>query len=156
VALWIVLTASCRLPAPATLEILKGLPVYGGKINGEMVTPTGAGIIASLSPTFGPIPHMEIAHVGWGCGSREYPDVPNLLRVLVGKKIELSAQWGQDEVCLVETNIDDMNPEIFGYLMERLFKDGALDVSYTPIMMKKNRPGTKVEVMCAPDKQVDI
>jgi uncharacterized protein (TIGR00299 family) protein len=144
------------LPAPATLEILKGLPVYGGKINGEMVTPTGAGIIASLSPTFGPIPHMEIAHVGWGCGSREYPDVPNLLRVLVGKKIELSAQWGQDEVCLVETNIDDMNPEIFGYLMERLFKDGALDVSYTPIMMKKNRPGTKVEVMCAPDKQVDI
>ncbi|BBO67230.1 UPF0272 protein [Desulfosarcina alkanivorans] len=141
------------VPAPATLEILKGLPVYGGSSDGEMVTPTGAGIIASLSATFGPAPPMEIAHIGYGSGKRDGQDGPNLLRVFLGEKTESQDQRGRADVCLVETNIDDMNPEIFGYLMERLFATGALDVSYMPIMMKKNRPGTKVEVMCLPGKQ---
>jgi uncharacterized protein (TIGR00299 family) protein len=144
------------IPAPATLEILKGLPVYGGSSNGEMVTPTGAGIIASLSPTFGPVPQMAIKHIGYGSGSRKCDHIPNLLRVFVGDKKEPQTQWGNDDVCMVETNIDDMNPEIFGYLMERLLGDGALDVCFTPVMMKKNRPGTKIEVMCPPDKQADI
>jgi pyridinium-3,5-bisthiocarboxylic acid mononucleotide nickel chelatase len=144
------------IPAPATLEILKGLPVYGGSSKKEMVTPTGAGIIASLSPTFGPVPQMAIKHIGYGSGSRKCDDIPNLLRVFVGDKKEPHTQRGNDDVCMVETNIDDMNPEIFGYLMERLFGDGALDVCFTPVMMKKNRPGTKIEVMCPPDKQADI
>jgi uncharacterized protein (TIGR00299 family) protein len=144
------------IPAPATLEILKGIPVYGGTFDGELVTPTGAGIIASLSQAFGPIPDMEIARVGYGSGSRERQDRPNLLRVFVGKKIEAAAESGHDDVWVVQTNIDDMNPELFGYLMEKLFQDGALDVCYTPVMMKKNRPGTKVEVLCPPEKRAAI
>jgi len=144
------------VPAPATLEIVKGIPVYGGTSSGELVTPTGAGIIASLSQEFGPIPDMQIDRVGYGSGSRECRDLPNLLRVFVGKKIEATTERNHDDVCVVETNIDDMNPELYGYLMERLFADGALDVCYTPVLMKKNRPGTKVEVLCPPEKRVDI
>ncbi|MBC2711412.1 MAG: nickel pincer cofactor biosynthesis protein LarC [Desulfosarcina sp.] len=144
------------VPAPATLEIVKGLPVYGGTSDGELVTPTGAGIIASLSQGFGPIPDMEIERVGYGSGSRERRDGPNLLRVFVGKKIGQTTELGNDDVYMVETNIDDMNPEILGYLMEKLFQDGALDVCFAPVMMKKNRPGTKVEVLCPPEKQADI
>ncbi|WP_319410123.1 nickel pincer cofactor biosynthesis protein LarC [uncultured Desulfosarcina sp.] len=144
------------VPAPATIEILKGIPVYGGASGGELVTPTGAGIIASLSQGFGPIPDMEIERVGYGSGSRDHKDLPNLLRVLVGEKIEKKTEPGHDDVCVVETNIDDMNPEIFGYLMEKLFEEDALDVCFSPVMMKKNRPGTKVEVLCPPEKQADI
>jgi uncharacterized protein (TIGR00299 family) protein len=144
------------IPAPATLEILKGLAVFGGGFDGEMVTPTGAGIIASLEPAIGPVPAMEIDCVGYGSGVREHNDIPNLLRVFVGKKIEPQTEWGNQDVCVVQTNIDDMNPEFFGYVMERLFRDGALDVAFTPIMMKKNRPGTNVEVLCPPEKQADI
>ena len=144
------------VPAPATLEIVKGIPVYGGTSDGELVTPTGAGIIASLSQEFGPIPDMQIDRVGYGSGSRECRDLPNLLRVFVGKKIEATTERDHDDVCVVETNIDDMNPELYGYLMEKLFSDGALDVCYTPVQMKKNRPGTKVEVLCPPEKRPDI
>ncbi len=144
------------VPAPATLEIVKGIPVYGGISDGELVTPTGAGIIASLSQEFGPIPHMQIDRVGYGSGSRQHQGPPNLLRVFVGKKIEATTGTGHDEVVVLETNIDDMNPELYGYLMEKLFSDGALDVSYTSVLMKKNRPGTKVEVLCPPDKRADI
>jgi uncharacterized protein (TIGR00299 family) protein len=144
------------LPAPATLEILKDIPVYGTRDDGELVTPTGAAILASLSPAFGLIPDMRIERVGYGSGSRERRGVPNLLRVLVGKKSAAALESGHDEVCVLETNIDDMNPEILGYLMQRLFEDGALDVAFSPLMMKKNRPGTKVEVLCAPDKQADM
>ena len=144
------------VPAPATIEILKGIPVYGGVCGGELVTPTGAGIIASLSQGFGPIPDMEIERVGYGSGSRDHKDLPNLLRVLVGKKIEKKTEPGHDDVCVVETNIDDMNPEIFGYLMEKLFEEEALDVCFSPVMMKKNRPGTKVQVLCPLEKQPNI
>ena len=144
------------VPAPATLEIVKGIPVYGGTSCGELVTPTGAGIIASLSQEFGPIPDMQIDRVGYGSGSRECRDLPNLLRVFVGKKIEATTERDHDDVCVVETNIDDMNPELYGYLMEKLFSDGALDVCFTPVLMKKNRPGTKVEVLCPPEKRADI
>jgi len=144
------------VPAPATLEIVKGIPVYGGTSDGELVTPTGAGIIASLSQEFGPMPDMKIDRVGYGSGSREGQGLPNLLRVVVGKKIEATTASSHDDVVVVETNIDDMNPELYGYLMEKLFSDGALDVSYTSVLMKKNRPGTKVEVLCPPGKRADI
>ena len=144
------------VPAPATLEIVKGIPVFGGTSEGELVTPTGAGIIASLAEKFGPIPDMQIGRVGYGSGSRERQDLPNLLRVVVGKKKEATTEPGHDDVVVVETNIDDMNPELYGYLMEKLFDDGALDVCYTPVQMKKNRPGTKVEVLCPPGKRAEI
>ena len=144
------------VPVPATLEIVKGIPVYGGTSDGELVTPTGAGIIASLSQAFGPIPDMQIDRVGYGSGSRERQGMPNLLRVFVGKKIEATTESRQDDVVVLETNIDDMNPELFGYLMEKLLTTGALDVCYTPVLMKKNRPGTKVEVLCSPGKKTDI
>lgn len=144
------------VPAPATLEIVRGIPVYGGSEEGELVTPTGAGIVASLCQEFGPIPDMKVECVGYGSGSREHADRPNLLRVLVGKRKEERAEARRGDVCVVETNIDDMNPEIFGYLMEKLFCDGALDVTFVPVMMKKNRPGTKIEVLCPPEKQAGI
>ncbi|MGA6925338.1 MAG: nickel pincer cofactor biosynthesis protein LarC [Desulfosarcina sp.] len=143
------------VPAPATLEILKNTPVYGGPSTGECVTPTGAGIVTALADTFGPIPAMRIERIGYGSGSREFGDVPNLLRVILGKKLEPMPGM-QDDVVVLTTNIDDMNPEVFGYLMEKLFHEGALDVCYTPIIMKKNRPGTRVEVLCSADIQPTI
>ena len=144
------------VPAPATLEILKGLPVYGGTSDGELVTPTGAAIIASVAQHFGPIPPMKIEHVGYGSGSRDNNGLPNLLRVLIGSSNQQQIEPGIGDICVVETNIDDMNPELFGYLMDKLFLEGALDVCLVPVTMKKNRPGTKVEVLCAPDNKNTI
>lgn len=141
------------VPAPATLEILKGIPVYGGSSDGELVTPTGAGIIASIAREYGSIPFMEIERIGYGSGSREGRDTPNLLRVFTGERRNVQAQMAGDSVCVVETNIDNMNPELFGYVMEKLFHQGALDVCLIPATMKKNRPGTKVEVLCPPEKK---
>ena len=136
------------VPAPATLEILKGLPVHGGDATGEMVTPTGAGIVATLAQTFGPIPSMQIERVGYGSGSIDRENVPNLLRIMAGSRVPESAQDANDDICVVETNIDDMNPELFGYLMEKLLSDGALDVCFIPVIMKKkparNKSGSAV------------
>jgi uncharacterized protein (DUF111 family) len=95
------------------------------------------------------MPRMRVKQVGYGIGARELKEMPNMLRVLVGEPISLH---GEDAVTVVETNIDDMNPEIFGYVMERLFEDGALDVIWIPIFMKKNRPGTMIQVLC---KEID-
>jgi len=144
------------VPAPATLEILKGIPVYGGDIVGERVTPTGAAILASIVQDFGTIPDMKINKIGYGSGTRETRNLPNVLRVMIGEKEDCAEYSIHDEVCVIETHIDDMNPEFFGHLMDRLFADGALDVSYTPIMMKKSRPGTKVEVICSPDNRTRL
>jgi len=141
------------IPAPATLEILNGIPVYGGSADGEQVTPTGAGIVASISEGFGPIPPMKIDRIGYGSGSREGRETPNLLRVFAGERTNAQSQMTGDAVCVMETNIDDMNPELFGYVMEKLFYEGALDVCLIPATMKKNRPGTKIEVLCPPKKK---
>lgn len=141
------------VPAPATLEILNGIPVYGGASDGEQVTPTGAGVIAAIAREFGPIPPMKIERIGYGSGSREGQDTPNLLRVIAGERTTVPLQNVGDTVCVMETSIDDMNPELFGYVMEKLFQKGALDVCLIPATMKKNRPGTKVEVLCPPEKK---
>jgi hypothetical protein len=133
------------VPAPATVSLLKGAPVYGTDVPHELVTPTGAAIITSLAESFGPLPAMKIKEVGYGIGSRNLKEMPNMLRVLVGEPV---SSYGQDVVTIVETNIDDMNPEIFGYVMERLLEDGALDVIWIPVFMKKNRPGTMIQVLC--------
>jgi len=140
------------VPAPATLEILKDVPIYGADIAHELVTPTGAAIIASVAESFGPLPPMHIEKSGYGAGQRELKDRPNLLRIIKGTPADsqryIKDQLQSDEIIILETCIDDMNPEFFGFIMERLFADGALDVYWIPVHMKKNRPGTMVQVLC--------
>lgn len=135
-------------PAPATLEILKQVPVYGTDLDFEFVTPTGAAIIKTLAESFGSIPDMEVSSISYGAGSKDLEAVPNLLRIIVGRAPERS-----DTVVMIETNIDDMNPEIYGYVMDKLLAEGALDVCLIPVCMKKNRPGTILQVMCGRELQ---
>ncbi len=153
---------SCRhgtlpIPAPATIEILKGVPVYGTGIPYELVTPTGAAIIVTLAESFETMPDMIVEKTGYGAGKRDLESIPNLLRVITGtephhQKGHLTGhQTGT--IVVVETCIDDMNPEVFGFLMDRLFEEGALDVYWIPIFMKKNRPGTMVQVLCRENRK---
>jgi len=140
------------VPAPATIEILKGVPVYGTKIPHELVTPTGAAIIVTLAESYGEMPDMIIEKTGYGAGKRDIESIPNLLRVMTGtESFDETAKRSphqKDTIVVLETSIDDMNPEVFGFLMDRLFEEGALDVYWIPVFMKKNRPGTLVQVLC--------
>ncbi len=133
------------VPAPATLEILKGVPVYSSDIRSELVTPTGAAILTGFVKAFKPMPHMKIIKTGFGAGSRALENVPNLLRLILGEK---DKKTEQDCVQVLETNMDDVNPEWSGFLMDRLFEAGALDVLMVPVYMKKNRPGILLKVIC--------
>jgi uncharacterized protein (TIGR00299 family) protein len=145
-------TAHGRLPvpAPATAELLRGLAVHGEIGPGERVTPTGAALVAALAKSVGPMPAMAVTAIGCGAGSKDFPDRPNVLRLVLGERPE---QGRQDEIQVLETHLDDMNPEIGGYLMERLLAAGALDVSFSPLQMKKNRPGVKLTVLAEPAKR---
>jgi len=147
------------VPAPATLAILKGIPVYGTKIPYELVTPTGAAIIATLAESFDEMPDMVIDKIGYGAGTHELETQPNLLRIILGNELTNSekriGEYHTDQILIIETCIDDMNPEVFGFLMEQLFEKGALDVYWIPIFMKKNRPGTMVQVLC-PENSRDV
>ena len=138
------------VPAPATLELLKNIPTYSGGIESEMITPTGAAIIGTLAKSFGERPLMKIERIGYGAGEKEFT-IPNLLRVSIGEKIlkdeNLKDGYVSDEAVLIETNIDDMNPEFYDYIMEQLFSQGALDVFLTPIQMKKNRPAHMLSII---------
>ena len=138
------------VPAPATLELLKNIPTYSGGIESEMITPTGAAIIGTLAKSFGERPLMKIERIGYGAGEKEF-SIPNLLRVSIGEKIleeeNLKDGYIGDEAVLIETNIDDMNPEFYDYIMEQLFSQGALDVFLTPIQMKKNRPAHMLSII---------
>ncbi len=136
------------LPSPATIALLKGVPVYGRDIDAELVTPTGAALLAELVDDFGPAPPMVLETVGYGAGGRDLP-IPNLRRVLIGE-ISPSDSATLDRLAVLETNLDDLNPEIYPYVIESLFAAGALDVTLTPILMKKNRPGTQIQVLCEP------
>ena len=140
------------VPAPATAEILKGKPVYGGAGEGELVTPTGAALVATLADSFGPMPVLRTAKVGYGAGHRDPADHPNLLRGFLGQLDEPPALL--ERVMVIQSTIDDLNPQVYGFLMERLFAAGALEVFYTPIQMKKNRPGTLVTVIL-PEERFD-
>jgi uncharacterized protein (TIGR00299 family) protein len=133
------------VPAPATLEILKGIPIYSSSLNEEVVTPTGAAILTSLATGFGGIPEMRIERLGYGVGDKVFDEIPNVLRIILG---EGEGPCEGDRVWVVETDIDDMSPEIYGYLMEKLPEAGALDMTFTPIQMKKNRPGITIKVLC--------
>jgi uncharacterized protein (TIGR00299 family) protein len=135
------------VPAPATVKLLSGAPVYAGAIQKELVTPTGALIATSYAESFGPVPAMNIDRVGYGAGERDTPGTPNVLRILIGQAAD---QPGTERVTVVECEIDDMNPQIFGPVMDRLYAAGALEVFYVPVQMKKNRPGTLLTVVVAP------
>jgi pyridinium-3,5-bisthiocarboxylic acid mononucleotide nickel chelatase len=140
------------VPAPATLQLLSGAPVYAGSQKAEMVTPTGALLVAGYASAFGPLPRMTVRAVGYGAGSRDFPDTPNVLRVVVGDAADESTAGAPlTRVAVVEAEIDDMSPQLFGVLMDRLLAEGALDVFYTPVQMKKNRPGTLLTVIAAPE-----
>ena len=140
------------LPAPATLEILKGYPVKSVEVEGELVTPTGAAIVAALASPVPAFPALAIQKIGYGMGKKEFPDRPNLLRLVLG---ESSDAYQVDQAIVLESNIDDMNPEFYEHLMDRLFRKGALDVSFAPLQMKKNRPGTLLRVI-AEEKDAEL
>jgi uncharacterized protein (TIGR00299 family) protein len=144
------------VPAPATLSILKGIPVYGTEIPHELVTPTGAAIIASIADSFEEIPDIIVEKTGYGAGKRDLKTIPNLLRIIIGTKETLTSDFQKDRVSVVETCIDDMNPEFFGFLMDRLFEEGAIDVYLIPVYMKKNRPGTMIQVLCMENRKKSI
>ena len=136
------------IPPPAVAELLRDRPVYGGDVEGEFVTPTGASIITSVCDRFGNIPSMKIETMGYGAGSRNPKGFPNTLRLLIG---ETDAVSNTDETLLmIETNIDDMSPQLFGYVMDRAFELGALDCYLTQTQMKKNRPGSLISILCQP------
>ena len=156
------------VPAPATAELLKGIPVYSSGIQAELVTPTGAALVATLATTFGPLPAMEIESVGYGAGSNDLGEFPNVLRLFVGEApiraapalsevegsvSERATQDGLEPLVMVEANLDDMNPQLCGFFSERAFAVGALDVFFAPVQMKKNRPGVLLSVLCRPEQR---
>ncbi|MEW6001933.1 MAG: nickel pincer cofactor biosynthesis protein LarC [Nitrospirota bacterium] len=150
------------VPAPATAEILKGTPVYSTDISFELTTPTGAAILKGLSSDFGSIPLMNIEKIGLGAGNKDFKDSPNVLRLLIGNPLSSPFAKGgmggflDEKVSVIETNIDDMNPQIFEYVMERLLKAGALDVFLTQVLMKKGRPGIVLTVLCNETRREDL
>ena len=135
------------VPGPATLELLKGLPVFGVDLQSETVTPTGAAIVRTLGKTFGAQPAMTIERTGYGTGQKEFPNRPNLFRLTLGDD---SSAGEQEQMLVIETNIDDMNPQLYDHVMDRLFEAGARDVFLSSIQMKKNRPGTLLTVISEP------
>jgi pyridinium-3,5-bisthiocarboxylic acid mononucleotide nickel chelatase len=136
-------------PGPATAELLKGAPIYSKDVEGELVTPTGAAIISTLAESYGPLPMMKIEKIGYGAGTRDYPKFPNALRAIIGELGE-DADRTPGAITVIEANIDDLNAQVFGYLMERALAAGALDIFYTPAQMKKNRPGVLLTLLCNP------
>lgn len=142
------------VPAPATVELLKGAPVYAGEIQKELVTPTGAALVKVLAHSFGQMPAMTIAKSGYGAGSRNFPSHANVLRITVGEAAAVEESKGDlplDEVIVLEANIDDLNPQLFGYVAEQALAAGALDVFATPVQMKKSRPGTLLTLLAKPE-----
>ena len=138
----------CSVPAPATAELLCGIPMAESAIAGELTTPTGAAILATLADAFGTLPAMKIERIGYGAGQKDFAERPNILRLMLGETVEAAAD--ADQVCVLETNLDDISGELVGYCTARLWELGVLDVFTTAIQMKKNRPGVKLTVLCRP------
>ncbi len=136
------------VPGPATQALLEGVPVYSNVVEGELTTPTGAAILTTLVDSFGPRPMMKVATSGYGAGSRETPGNANCLRITIGEISAAEPLFGDEQVAVIEAAIDDMNPQIFGYFQEKALHEGALDVYFTPIQMKKNRPAVQLTVVC--------
>lgn len=144
------------VPGPATAEILKDVPVYSSEIPFELTTPTGAAILKGITDGFVSMPVMNIRHIGYGAGERDIKGFPNTLRILVGDRILPHDLEHLPRVTVIETNIDDMNPQLYEYVMERLFEAGALDVYLTQVIMKKGRPAVVLTVLCDKEKRTDM
>lgn len=140
-------------PAPATVELLKDAPVYSSGVQAELVTPTGAAIVKTLASRFAAFPEMKIDKSGYGAGTRDFPGHPNVVRLIVGEAARnaLAAETATDTITVLDANLDDLNPQVFGYVMDRLLEEGALDAFGMPVQMKKNRPGTLLTVLCRPE-----
>jgi uncharacterized protein (TIGR00299 family) protein len=138
------------VPAPATLALLRGAPVYSSGVNAELVTPTGAALVRALNCSFSAFPAMNVQSIGYGAGARNLPGSPNVLRISVGELMEAGILNRDEahEVTVLETTIDDLSPQVMGYVTERLLAEGALDVFVIPTQMKKNRPGSLLTVLC--------
>jgi uncharacterized protein (TIGR00299 family) protein len=145
------------VPAPATVTLVKNAPVYSSGIQSELLTPTGALILTEFASAYGPVPPMTIEKVGYGAGDRELKETPNVVRVLIGETADAEAAKAASlrtmKVVVLECEIDDMNPQIFGVLMEKLYAAGALEVFYSAVQMKKNRPGTLMTIVAKPEQR---
>lgn len=138
------------IPAPATAELLRGIPIAPSTVQAELTTPTGAAILAALVDEFGPPPAMKIEQLGYGAGTKDFPTQANLVRLLVGVSTQ-PLSVASDQVWLLETNLDDVSGELIGHCLTRLWEAGALDVYTTAIQMKKGRPGTQISVLASPE-----
>lgn len=137
------------VPAPATLELLKGAPIYSTNVQAELVTPTGAAIVRTLATRFAAFPAFTVEKIGYGAGTRDFSGQPNVVRLSVGEiEAEFFGQDTPDTITVLEANLDDLNPQVFGYVMDKLFANGALDAFGLPVHMKKNRPGMLLTVLC--------
>jgi len=141
------------VPAPATARLLLDKPTYSNGVQKELVTPTGAAIVATLCSHFGPQPPMSVSTIGYGAGIADLEGQPNVLRLMVGEAVEQRAAAESETIRVLEANLDDMNPQIYGYFLEKALAAGALDVFATPVQMKKNRPGVLVTVLCKPEDE---
>jgi hypothetical protein len=141
------------VPAPATVELLAGAPVYSSGIQAELVTPTGAAIVTTLASRFAAFPEMKIEKSGYGAGSRDFPGHPNVVRLTIGEAVanSLASKTASETVTVLDANLDDLNPQVFGYVMDRLLEEGALDAFGLPVQMKKSRPGMLLTVLCKPE-----
>lgn len=143
------------IPPPAVAELLTGVPIYSSEIEGELMTPTGAAIISTVCDSYGTVPEMAVAVTAYGAGTRQYEGFPNSLRIMIGESAESSRDEtsSADRLVVLETNIDDVSPQVLGFVMERAFELGALDCWFTPIQMKKNRPAVMVSMLCDPQQR---
>jgi len=141
------------VPAPATVKLLNGVPVYSSGVQSELVTPTGALLISSYATAYGPVPPMTIEKAGYGAGDRDLPNTPNVLRVLLGERAE---EPGTEQIVVLNSEIDDMNPQLFGLVMDRLYAAGALEVYFASVQMKKNRPGTLLTIIAKPEQRQEL
>jgi pyridinium-3,5-bisthiocarboxylic acid mononucleotide nickel chelatase len=140
------------VPAPAALELLKGAPVYSSGVNLELVTPTGAAIVKALASRFGAFPNLKIEKIGYGAGTRDIAGHANVVRLTIGESQPgVSENVPVETISILEANVDDLNPQVFGYVMDRLFEQGALDAFGIPVQMKKSRPGTLLTALCRPE-----
>jgi len=144
------------VPTPATAEILKGIPFYSHREMGELTTPTGAAVVATVAKNFMNIPMMRVEKIGYGAGSREIDGMPNLLRIFLANNDKKNLNYEKDKIAVIETNIDDLSPQVYEEVMEKVFKIGALDIFLTPIIMKKNRPAIKTTILADPKIAGDI
>jgi pyridinium-3,5-bisthiocarboxylic acid mononucleotide nickel chelatase len=139
------------VPAPATARLLQGAPTFSNGVQHELVTPTGAAIVATLCDSFGPQPPMIVSAIGYGAGTTDLEGQPNVVRIMIGESADKTWSANDEEISIIEANLDDMNPQIYGYVLEKALLAGALDVYTTALQMKKNRPGTLLTILCRPE-----